>query len=172
MSTELKDETDAKDRLWTEIQKVRYGMLGLVGSGSGGHFQPMAAFCEPDVGDIWFFTRKDTELARATLGAADAMFTIQSKDQTFQVCIGGKLQQQHDRVRLEHYWNPIVAAWYPGGKDDPELTLLRLAAKDAQVWLSESNPVRFAWEIAKANLKHEFPDVGDSKTVTLGGDRV
>ena len=63
----------------------------FVGDRSGGHFQPMTAFCEPDVGEIWFFTRDDTDLARDSAGGAEAMFIIQAKDQAFQACLGGGL---------------------------------------------------------------------------------
>jgi len=172
MTTELKDASEAKERLWKEIAKVRYGMLGLVGEKSGGHFQPMTAFCEPETGQIWFFTRTETDLARAARGPADAMFVVQAKDQHFQACIGGRLEQQYDRARMDKYWNPIVAAWYPDGKDDPQLTMLRLQANDAQVWLSETSPVRFFWEIAKANVTHDEPNVGQSANVTLSDERL
>ncbi len=170
MSTHLNDPAEAQSRLWDEIRKVRYGMLGLTGLRSGGHFQPMTAFCEPETGEIWFFTLNQTDLARATVEPSDAMFVIQAKDQAFQACLGGRLQQRYDRARMDRYWNPVVAAWYPEGKDDPSLTLLRFAAHDAQVWISEGGPVRFAWEIAKANLTGKTPDVGESGSLSFGED--
>lgn len=167
MSVELDSETQAKDRLWREIEKARFGMLGLVGDRSGGHFQPMTAFCEPDNGEIWFFTRDDTDLAHDSAGGAEAMFIVQAKDQAFQACLGGSIETTRDPDRIEKYWGPMVSAWYPDGKDDPHLTLLRLRARDAQVWLSESNPIRVLWETAKANLTREEPDVGVSTSVDM-----
>jgi general stress protein 26 len=168
MTTEPSTPDQARERLWDEIKKIRYGMLGLVGSLE--HYQPMSAFCEPDTNDIWFFTRTDTELAKHCNSGARAMFIVQSKDQAFHACVGGELQQQHDGARIQLYWNPIVAAWYPDGKDDPLLTMLKFRARDAQVWLSETNPVKFFWEIAKANITHHEPDVGSSRPLTLSGD--
>ncbi|HUO22947.1 MAG TPA: pyridoxamine 5'-phosphate oxidase family protein [Caulobacteraceae bacterium] len=174
MSSEPHTPKDAPEhdleRLWHEIHKVRYGMLGLTGSSD--HFQPMAAFCEPETADIWFFTRSDTQLAKGCIGGAPAMFIVQSKDQAFHACIGGALEQHRDGERIQKYWNPIVAAWYPAGKDDPLLTLLRFTARDAQVWLSETNPIRFFWEIAKSNVTHHEPDVGASRPVLMSnGER-
>ena len=58
---------------------------------------------------------------------------------------------------------PPAAAYFPGGKDDPELTMLRLDLSDAEIWHSEAGPVRFAYEVAKANLTKTVPDMG-SKT--------
>ena len=167
--TETKTQDEARGRLWDEIKKVRYGMLGLVGAKSGGHFQPMTAFCEPQTGDLWFFTRTSTDLARAVEGGADAMFIVQAKDQAFQACVGGRIQLSHDASRIDKYWNAVVAAWFPDGRDDPQLTLLRLQAADAQVWLSESSPIKFFWEIGKANLNKSEPDVGQVLSVDLPG---
>lgn len=88
------------------------------------------------------------------------MFCLISKDREVYACLGGELEEHFDRERLERYWNPIVAAWYPDGKDDPRLTLLRFKLDDAQVWINEAGPVRFAFEIAKANMTKDQPDLG------------
>ncbi|ODN70587.1 hypothetical protein A6302_02075 [Methylobrevis pamukkalensis] len=49
-------------QLWKQIEEVSAGMLGIEGSGM--HMQPMAPIPEPETGTIWFYTRKDTDLAR------------------------------------------------------------------------------------------------------------
>jgi general stress protein 26 len=169
MSDHQTDPHEVAQRLWKEIAKARYGMLGVVGGAPVQHFQPMTAFAEPEDGQIWFFTRTDTDLARALADGAEAMFVVQARDQDFQACVGGRLEVKPDRERMDRFWNPIVAAWYPQGKDDPALTLLRLDARDAAVWMSEAGPVRFAWEIAKANLSHRQPDLGEKAHLDLDG---
>jgi general stress protein 26 len=168
MSTHQKSAAELEVRLWKEVEQVNFGMLGLVGDAPHQHFQPMTAFCEPENGQIWFYARNDSDLAHAIGSGTEAMFIVQAKDQAFQACIGGRLEVQPDRERINRYWGPVVAAWYPGGRDDPNITLLRLAARDAQVWLSESGPLKFAWEIAKANLSQATPDLGETATLNLG----
>ena len=93
------------------------------------------------------------------------MFVYQRDD--IQACIGGRLSLEHDRARMDRYWNAVVAAWYPDGKDDPQLTLLRLDADDAQVWITEAGPVKFAWEIAHANATRQQPDLGGRTDLNL-----
>lgn len=156
MATDIKDRAQVERRLWDEIERHHTGMLGLVGSNA--HFQPMTAFAEPETGALWFFTRDDTDLARDVAAGAEAMFVFQQKE--IQACIGGALVRDHDRARIDKYWNAVVAAWYPDGKDDPHLTLLRLDAADAAVWITDAGPVKFAWEIAKANASGQAPELG------------
>jgi len=157
MSTDIRDRAAIERRLWDAVQRHQTGMLGVVGA-EPHHLQPMTAFAEPETGQIWFFTRKDTALARQAGAGHPAMFVFQGKE--LQACLGGELTLQDDRARMDKYWNAVVSAWYPLGKADPALTLLRLDCADAEVWISEAGPVKFAWEIAKANASHRTPAVG------------
>jgi general stress protein 26 len=163
--TDAHNPADVQDRLWKEIKKQRFGMLGLADAKQ--HYQPMTAFSEPETGQLWFFTRSETDLAKAIGDGAKAMFIIQAKDQDLQACLGGQLTLDHDRTRIDKYWGPMVAAWFPEGKDDPRLTLIRMDLSDAAVWLTEGGLVHMAFEIAKANISKSEPDLGDRANVTF-----
>jgi general stress protein 26 len=158
---------DVRQRLWREIDKGTTVMLGLTGDPAQ-HFQPMTAFCEKDEGGpVWFYVRKDNDLVRQAGQGRSAMFNFMNRSHDFIACVAGALQADHDPERIQRFWNPVVAAWFPEGKDDPNLTLLRFDPEDAQVWLSHGNPIRFGWEIAKANLTKTQPDVGDTAHLRL-----
>ncbi|CAN7212877.1 pyridoxamine 5'-phosphate oxidase family protein [Caulobacter sp. LjRoot300] len=163
MSTDPNDRAAVEKRLWKELDDARFGMLGLVDARE--HFQPMTIFIEPEHDLIWFFTHDDTDLAKRAKGGAEAMLVVQSKDHDFHACIGGALSLARDSARIERYWSATVGAWFPEGKDDPRLTLLRLDARDAAVWISKAGPVRFAWEVAKANLTDSPPEISDTAHV-------
>jgi general stress protein 26 len=38
---------------------------------------------------------------------------------------------------VDKLWSPFVAAWFKGGKDDPNLQLLRFEPERAQIWLND-----------------------------------
>lgn len=159
--------TDAEiaDRLWSAIADDHTGMLGLTHDQH--HFQPMTAFPEAETGTLWFFTRNDTDLARsvAEAGQGDAAFIF--LDRKLQACVDGRLSLSHDRERIDRYWNPHVAAWYPDGKDDPALTLLRLDVTEAAVWITEGGLLKYALEVAKANATRSTPDVGERRDLNF-----
>lgn len=157
------DHRQAEDRLWKALERHRQGMLGVVG-GTPHHFQPMTQFPEREEGVLWFFTRKDTDLVRQ-IGEGKAMFILQ--DDKFQACIGGRLAVSNDRARIDRFWNPVVAAWYQDGRDDPQLALLRFDMEDAELWLTDAGPLRFAFEIARANTGDHRPDLGERAHLNL-----
>lgn len=162
MSDKQLSQAEVEAKLWKAVEHHKTGMLGL--NGSSDHFQPMTAFVEPETNILWFFTSKDTDLAQAAAGS-DAMFHFQSKE--VYACIDGKITVDHDRGRIAKFWNPHVAAWYPAGKDDPSLTLLRFDAGEAAVWLVEGGLVKYLFEVAKANASKTIPDVGERRDLNL-----
>ena len=51
-----------------------------------------------------------------------------------------------------------VAAWFEGGKDDPNLVLLRLDAETAEIWLNESNLLAGVKMLLGADPKKDYQD--------------
>lgn len=159
---------EAEQEFWKALKSSNTGLLGL--DQPGYHAQPMTAHREEETGTIWFFTREETDLARdaGVGGGQSAMFHYGSKDQKVWACIHGELSVRgHDREIIDRYWNPVLAAWYPEGKDDPALTILRFDADDGRVWVSEGGLLKFAFEIAKANMTKTMPDAGGVAEVNL-----
>jgi len=166
MTDDMQNQEEIQRKLWEEIKQSRFGMLGLADDAR--QFQPMAAIPEPAERAIWFFTNANSDLAKAVAGGGEGVFLIQSKDQELQANVFGDLDVLRDAGRIDKYWNPMVAAWFPQGRDDPNLALLRLSARSGEVWVSRQGPIRMAWEIAKANLTHEEPNLGQRSSLDLG----
>ncbi len=167
MSDDTKDPAKLQERLWKEIDEARFGMLGLM-DGRPHHLQPMACFADEAAGVVWFYSNKTSDLARDAAGGPEAVFSLVAKDQEFQASVHGKLTLSHDQAKIDEYWSPFVSAWFPDGKDDPNLTLLRMDLTDARVWASRRGPFTYPFQVAKANATHTLPDVGGQADLTLG----
>jgi hypothetical protein len=53
--------------------------------------------------------------------------------------VHGGLHIDNDRAVIDKLWNKFIAAWSEGGKDDPNLGLLRLDPDRGQIWLDANN---------------------------------
>ena len=161
----LKD--DPQDAVYTILGDVRAGMLGVEGSGQ--HMQPMTHFPDPDSGEVWFVTSLDSDLVRAVGLGAQAQYCLITPDQDGHACLRGPISQVESREKLDEIWSPALSAWFEGGKDDPDICLLRLTLNEAAVWASTSSAVVFAFEIARANLEADHrPAVGEHRIVHFG----
>ncbi len=131
---------ELKDKFWKALDDDRTLFLGLDGVDDG-HAQPMTALrdTETDGGPIWFFTTKDNGLVQSLQEGSRAMAHFVTKGHDLWATLHGNLTIDPDRAVIDRLWNPFVAAWYEGGKDDPKLQLLRLDAENAQIWLNENS---------------------------------
>jgi general stress protein 26 len=167
MTDEKLSPGDAAAAFWKHMGDSNTVMLGI--NDPDQHTQPMTAFAEPDVNMIWFFTRDDLDLATEAKAGKDARMIMMSNDRKVFADIRGTLDTGRDRARIERYWGPMVAAWYPEGKDDPHLMLLRFVPEDGQVWVSTKGLVRLTFEVIKANVTGTMPKAGGVTDVNFKG---
>ena len=155
-------KTEPREQFWDIIEDARMVMLGSPDPSH--HMQPMAPQVDDDQETIWFFTRKDSELVGA-IGSQSHCIRMCFTQKNYQASVDGIIRQEMNPAALEEFWSPVVAAWYKDGKSDPMLTMLRFDPTDASVWASSGNPLRFVWEIAKANLTDKTADLGERTSI-------
>jgi len=155
------------EQLFDILDDTHAVMLGL--DETGHSMQPMAPQVDEDKRGIWFFAKHDSEMGGAIANgpASRARICAISPDHDYHACISGTMSEEADRGLIDKFWSPAVAAWFEDGKDDANLMLLRFDAAEADIWASSGSVIRFAWEIAKANLTDEEPDVGEKTHVVF-----
>jgi len=164
-------ETEIGEKIWKHLKSDRTIMLGLIGHPEG-HSQPMTAQLDHDdaeSGPLWIFSSKDTDLVRAIGDGGRGMAQFVSKGHDLFACFDCDLSLTNDRATIDRLWNPYVAAWFEGGKDDPKLQLIRVDPHHGQIWLNENSLFAGIKLMLGADPKKDFADkVAD---VNLGGAR-
>ncbi|CAN5346648.1 pyridoxamine 5'-phosphate oxidase family protein [soil metagenome] len=128
----MTSETEIKTRFWRELEQSPFLMVGLEAGHT--HSLPMTAQLDKNANHaFWFYTTKDNRLAPG--GSAMAQFA--GKDHALFACINGTLVAETDPAVIDRYWTKEVAAWYPGGRSDPNLLMLRFDLGEAEIWLSD-----------------------------------
>ena len=132
-----RDETEARlyEEFWDEIKNSPFMMVGLQGVDDD-FTRPMTA--QVDEGRIYFFAARSEDLFKNLGRSSRAIATYAAKGHKLFASIHGNLVEDMDRGVIERLWNPIVASWYKDGKDDPDLVLLRLDARAADVWEADT----------------------------------
>lgn len=121
-----------KDKFWVALADSPFLFLSPDTDPHGA--VPMTAQLDRNAASvIWFFARRDHALAHA--GPATATFV--SKNHQMFARFSGVLSEETSPERLEQFWSPIIQSWYPGGKSDPNLLLLRMDLGQAEIWNSD-----------------------------------
>lgn len=120
---------DVRTRMWKKMQDSPFLMIGLVGGYS--HSEPMTAQLDKDADSkFWFYTSKSNRVA----GGGPAMAQFVSKDHKLFACIKGTLTEEADRAVFDAHWNTQAEAWFEGGRNDPDLMMLRFDLGEAEIW--------------------------------------
>ena len=120
---------ELKTDFWTALSSSPFLFLQLDGQPQTA--VPMSPQLDKDANSsIWFFTHNKSDFCK--LGAATA--TFQSKGHDIYARFTGTLTRETSQERFDQFWNNFVAAWYDGGKDDPDIAFLRMDLGDAEIW--------------------------------------
>ncbi|MBI1250586.1 MAG: general stress protein [Alphaproteobacteria bacterium] len=155
----MPSERDIVETFWDALKSDRTIMLSLAGE-RGGDAQPMTAVLDEDhpEGPIWIFSAKDVDLVQAVRDGGAAVATFASKGHSVFATVHGALSCSDDRTQIDRLWNPFIAAWYEGGKDDPKLQLLRFDASRAHIWLNENSLFAGIEAALGADPKRDYQD--------------
>jgi len=124
----MTDPAELKQHLWSKLSASPFVMIGLQ---NGEHSEPLTAQLDKDqVDTLFFFIGKGNRLAKG--GMAMAQFV--SKGHDYFACLSGAARIDNDFGMIDKLWNKQVEAWFPGGKDDPNLALLRFDIDSAELW--------------------------------------
>ncbi|MGA9342215.1 MAG: pyridoxamine 5'-phosphate oxidase family protein [Rhodanobacteraceae bacterium] len=148
---------EIEEKFWKALESDRTMMLGVDGA-EDGHARPMTAQTEDRHGPIWFFTSNENAMVQLLKQRRRATATLSSKGHDVFASVRGTLGVDNDRAAIDRLWNAFVAAWFEGGKDDPRVTLLRLDAEDAEVWLSGSSLLAGAKLLLGSDPKQDYKD--------------
>lgn len=119
---------------WESFQQSPFIMMRLQGSTE--HSEPMTAQLDKDAHHtIWFFTTRDNRIA----AGGKAMGQVATKGHHIFACISGTLVEETDQKRRDKHWDNTVESWLPGGRQDPNVVMLRFEIHDSEVWKADTS---------------------------------
>ena len=154
----MADQHDIETKFWKALKADRTIMLS-VPSDATALPRPMTALIDGDgPGPVWIFTAQQNQLVKDLHPGAESVFTLASKGHDLFASVDGILSIDTDPVVIDRLWNPFVAAWYKGGKSDPDLVLLRFDAQHAEIWLDGSSLLAGIKMLFGSDPKQDYKD--------------
>lgn len=159
-------DSNPADRAWDLIDDIRVCMLTSK-SGDQLRARPMHAMADRMSGEIVFFTdaraHKDDEVARDP----QVCLAFAKPGSNSYISLSGRAVVSDDRAEIRERFTEMTKVWFPDGPEDPNIRLLKVTPEFGEYW-DGANPLVFAFEVAKARMTHERPDLGDNRKVAFG----
>ncbi|GGE31544.1 hypothetical protein GCM10011360_19370 [Primorskyibacter flagellatus] len=158
----MKDHVnDLTGTFWDRAEDLKTVMLEI-----DGRAVPMSPYADKDERVIWFITAEGTEAYEAAKGSGRVRLIVSDMKAKLFADVHGSLTAADNPDKLDELWSPVAAAWFEDGREDDDVRLLAFRPVEAEVWATDG-AAGFLYEIAKANLTEEKPDMGDHGRVTF-----
>ena len=100
----------------------------------GATCRPMSTQGVDDNGTLWFFSAKDSDKNKDIMQDKHVqLFYSHPGNMNFMV-VNGTAEILFDKDKTEELWSPLVKTWFQGGKDDPNLSLIKVTPVSAYYW--------------------------------------
>lgn len=165
METQTQHNTDL-EKVKEMVEDIRIAMMTTVDE--GGHLvsRPMAVMQMDADGTLWFFTQKSSpKVDQIEHNEQQVNLSFADVGDASYVSISGTAQELDDRAKIDELWSPMAKPWFPEGKDDPQLTLLKVHTDMAEYWDSTSSRMIRLLEMARAAVTGDTYKEGQNRKV-------
>lgn len=154
----MKHETDTREELIELLDDFRTGMLVTRALNGDLRSRPMQLARADDDGTLYFAASSDSAKADELTAQPEVNMVFQGDDKY--LSLSGRAELLNDRALVDELYAPDWKIWFPEGKDDPELRVLRVDAERGEYWdVSGTGRIRFLYEAGKALIRGE--EMGD-----------
>ena len=83
---------------------------------------------------LWFFTSARSPKVREIQRNPRVNCAYASKDRNIYASVAGDAQITQSRLMIDRFWKDAYKAYFPGGKDDPDVALIEVGVRTVEYW--------------------------------------
>lgn len=158
----------AQEQFHSQLTHFSNAMLVTRASDGQLRSRPMAVAEVEENSNVWFVT--DFDAAKVDEIQADPQVCVVMQDSSRFLSLSGHGKIIRDRNKVEELWSEAWKVWFPEGKDDPSIVLLKVESTVGEFWDNSGlKGIQYLFEAGKAYLSGERPDTSESmnRKVTL-----
>jgi general stress protein 26 len=108
-------------------------------TGDGATTRPMSTQEVDEEGNLWFFSDINSDKNREITNDKRVQLFYSHPGKSSYVVVNGNAEIVIDREKTEEIWSPMVKAWFKEGKDDPNISILKVTPTSAYYWDTDGN---------------------------------
>ena len=151
--TTTHNTVDSKHHLQALISDFDIAML-VTQTADGMHARPMAIACLDDGVDAYLVTHINSIKVGEINANPKGLLTFQNAKQF--ASVHGELAVLQDRHLIEKLWKEVWKVWFPIGKSDPTIAILKFTAHAGEYWDNAGlQGLQYIYKAAKAYVTGE-----------------
>ena len=113
------------------LQPLRFGMPFL--------HRFMSAIKVCDQGNIWFFSEKISDKNKAIVIDKNVQLFFSHPGKGSYLVVNGEAEIILDKTVIEELWTPATKIWFKDGKDDTNISVVKVKPTTAYYWDTDGN---------------------------------
>lgn len=105
----------------------------------GSTCRPMGVQNVCDQGNLWFFSEKNSDKNNDISINKNVQLFFSHPGKNSYLVVNGEAEITLDKNKIEELWNPLVKIWFPEGKDDVNISIIKVTPTTAYYWDTEGN---------------------------------
>ena len=120
--------------LASKLTDIKIAMLTTISEDGKSHSRPMYTFDLKDDGIIWLFISKESRKVQEIQANPNILLNYANPQHNLYVTVNGKAEISEDKSKVEELWSDRFKMWFPYGKDDPNICILKIEPQEAEYW--------------------------------------
>jgi general stress protein 26 len=138
--TENLNNKEAVDKLKSLIDDIMVCIFCThLKTDDGATARPMSAVKVCDQGNIWFFSEKSSEKNKDIATDTQVQLFFSHPGKSRYLIVNGEAEITFDKNKIEELWTPAVEIWFEEGKEDPEISIIKVKPTSAYYWDTDDN---------------------------------
>lgn len=122
------------DSIKRNIDQIRVAMLTTQDKGGQLRTRPMATHQLDADGTMWFFTHNDSNKVDHIRQQPAVALGFSNPETQVSVATSGQAEIITDQDKVNQLWTDSLLDWFPEGKDDPNIVLLKVTTTSGECW--------------------------------------
>ncbi len=161
-----KTQTEATQKMWEMMKSISFAML-TTEDDDNLRARPMVAAQSEFGGTLWFFTRASSHKVDEVNQDQRVGVTYADPSKQDYVSLSGRAKLIRDKSAIDAHWGESMRTWFPKGKGDPDIALLKVDVTMAEYWDAPNSTMLHAYGYLKAVVTGEAPHPGGNEKVRL-----
>ncbi len=160
MKNQAPDNTDLQ-KLGELIKDIEVAMLTTRTSDGSLVSRPLQTLKLDANGELIFFIAAKSQKVEDLTDDAGVNLAYAHPGEHCYVSVRGRARMDRDDDTIHELWTPAQKIFFPDGRDDPNLMVLRIRVRDAAYWEAADNFVARAFDFARGLLDDSPSDLGE-----------
>ena len=153
-------------KLADKIKEIKTAMLVTAEEDGTLRARPMQTL-KIEGNALWFLTGSDSHKSQEIKNDSHVNLSFADESSKLYVSVSGIATVNRDPRKIDELWSEPFKAWFPEGKDDPNIAVIRVDITQAEYWDTPTSPVVHLIGYTKAVLTGQQYHPGDNEKINV-----